>query len=165
MKDASGYRTTEQREEQKAIGKQGRQDRKTSRLQITTQGDVDLAQIRAKARQERKTMEDASGYRTTEQEKDQEAISKQGRQDRKLAKTSGEEERLTMKDASGYRTTEQKTEGRQSRKNIGKQTEGDISKIKAEGTEGRTSMDKEDELAAKKENRAAGRQKALARSF
>jgi len=106
-------------------------------------------------------MDKASQYRTTEQETEQKAIGLQGAEDRSLVSAKGEDERKTMKDASSYRTVEQEKE----QESIGKQGAEDRLNIKAKGEDDRSSMEKQDTLAARKEARASGRQKALARSF
>ena len=68
------------------------------------------------------------------------------------------------------------TQGQQDRQSIGTQGDVDIRKIGAEsdrdvrntqttGDEGRKTMEKEDELTAKKSNRQQARSRSLARAF
>ena len=57
------------------------------------------------------------------------------------------------------------TKGEQDRLSIGAQTEGDVKKIGAQGDQDRKTLDKTDNLDAKKENRATARSRTMARAF
>ena len=56
-------------------------------------------------------------------------------------------------------------QGDQDRKNIGAQGSEDRKNIGAKGDDNRKTMEKEDELTAKKSNRQQARSRSLARSF
>ena len=56
-------------------------------------------------------------------------------------------------------------QGDQDRKNIGAQGDQDVRKIGAQGDDNRKTMEKEDELTARRSNRQQARSRSLARAF
>jgi hypothetical protein len=58
-----------------------------------------------------------------------------------------------------------KTQGDEDRQNISAQGDQDVRKITTQGDDNRKTMEKEDELVAKKSNRQSARARSLARSF
>ena len=159
------------------IGAQGSQDR----MNITAQGESDIAKIGAQGEQDRaniETQQAAQGLR------EQANISAQGTQDRQNIKTQqaaqaerevgniqaqGEADRqniVTQQQSQGERERGNiGAQGEQDRQNIGAQGDQDVRKIEATGGQERQTMEKGDELQAKKANRQQARARSLARAF
>ena len=159
------------------IGAQGSQDR----MNITAQGESDIAKIGAQGEQDRQnitTQQAAQGLR------EQANISAQGTQDRQNIKTQqaaqaerevgniqaqGEADRqniVTQQQSQGERERGNiGAQGEQDRQNIGAQGDQDVRKIEATGGQERQTMEKGDELQAKKANRQQARARSLARAF
>jgi len=159
------------------IGAQGSQDR----MNIAAQGESDIAKIGAQGEQDRQnitTQQAAQGLR------EQANISAQGTQDRQNIKTQqaaqaerevgniqaqGEADRqniVTQQQSQGERERGNiGAQGEQDRQNIGAQGDQDVRKIEATGGQERQTMEKGDELQAKKANRQQARARSLARAF
>jgi hypothetical protein len=175
-------------QERKNIQKQGNENRLTTivkgeqdRLGIGAQGAQDRKNIAAQGTQDRAnitTQQAAQGAR------EQANIGAQGVQDRANIVTQqkaqadrevgniqaqGEADKqniLTQQSAQGAREQGNiKTQGDQDRQNIGAQGDQDVRKIGAQGDDNRKTMEKEDELTAKKSNRQSARARSLARAF
>jgi len=159
------------------IGEQGAQDR----MNIAAQGESDVKKIGAQGKEDRAnitTQQAAQGLR------EQANISAQGTQDRQNIKTQqsaqaerevgniqaqGEADRqniMTQQQSQGRRERGNiRVQGNQDRQNIKAQGNVDVRKIRATGGQERKTMEKGDELQAKKATRQQARARSLARAF
>ena len=159
------------------IGAQGQQDR----ANITTQGNVDVTKIGAQGTEDRANI---STQQIMQGAREQANIGAQGTQDRANIKTQqqaqsdretenirvqGDSDRQSIQTQQSSQGERERgnisTQGSEDRQSIGAQGDQDVRKIGAQGDDNRQTMEKEDELTAKKSNRQAARSRSLARAF